>query len=104
MKTLVKMHLTMHKFVDDYFGDVNYLHYDRLFKWCNLYEDMLLRLTYPALTQEERDVIIEKIMEGKTADEILEELGLEDRDEIFRLHAKALNELEVEEWERYREE
>lgn len=104
MKTLVKMHLALHQFVDNYFGEVEATHWDKFCRWCDRYEDMLLSLTYPNLSKAQRDEIIELAMEGETAESILEKLGLEDREEEFKKYAKILNELEVDQWERFRVE
>lgn len=74
---------------------------DKIYRELDKFERMVIQCTYPELTLEEVEIIEEMMVEGYSAEEILEYMELEDRSDVMQEVIDTLCQINEEEWEQY---
>lgn len=74
---------------------------DYLYTITGEFERAILWSTYPELSLKEVDQIEELLLEDKSAGEILETMGLEDRDELMKENAEILASFRRDQWDNF---
>lgn len=74
---------------------------DKIYRELDKFERMVIWCTYPELTLEEVEIIEEMIVQGYSAEEILEYMELEDRSDVMQEVIDTLCQLTEDKWEEF---
>ncbi len=102
MKTFVTMHNEICNVVGKYFPDTCQM--DTVFRYVDDYMRAILWSTYPELNLNEIEAIEELLIQDATAEEILQIMQLEDRDEKLQQTIQDMSELPRSRWRDYTKE
>lgn len=101
METLVNLTRKSLEFGEEYFPTADNP-CDDFYLMTGEFEGTILRATYPELKEVQCKKIEEMLLkDGVTAQEILEEMGLDDREEEMQEQWKTVSEIDRNKWGRY---
>lgn len=96
------MNYEISNIVEKYFPDDYQM--NTIFRYVGDYMRAILWSTYPELNLHEIEAIEELLVEGATAEEILQIMGLEDRDEQLQQVMQDISNLPQDRWKDYTKE